>query len=287
VGEDFIQIITGVGVNYKQLGRRAAVTAVGIPLIVGCVLVGKEAFLVLLDIILVVSIWEVYTLALKKGYFPSRVLGVLSVLIISWDLHFNRGKNFPWIVLLVILSVLLVELFKGRENSIVNAAITIFGIFYISLLSTFILIRKMEVSSDDQRFGGVVVIMILVTIWICDTAAYFFGIRFGKRYLFKRVSPHKTWEGAIAGFIFSIGVAIGFGKAFVPELSFLDCTIIGIIVGLIGQLSDLVESLFKRDAGVKDSSNLIPGHGGMLDRFDSPMLVCPVITLFFHLKDFI
>lgn len=123
----------------------------------------------------------------------------------------------------------------------------------------------------------------MVSIWICDSAAFFLGTAFGKHKLFPRVSPNKSWEGAIAGFIFAIITMITAKALLLNELTLIDSLIVGIIVGSIGQLGDLVESLFKRDAGVKDSSALIPGHGGILDRFDSLLLTAPAVYIYLFL----
>ena len=118
------------------------------------------------------------------------------------------------------------------------------------------------------------------SIWICDSAAYYGGTALGKHKLFLRVSPYKSWEGALFGFVFSVLTMV---TAKFIVLDFLDWNTIialGVIIGIIGQLGDLVESLFKRDAQVKDSSNIIPGHGGVFDRFDSLLLTAPVIYLY-------
>ena len=122
------------------------------------------------------------------------------------------------------------------------------------------------------------------SIWVCDSAAYFAGTAFGRHKLFERVSPRKTWEGAIAGFIGAVAVFVSGRVLLLPYMSLTDAVICGVIVGLLGQIGDMVESLLKRDAGVKDSSGFIPGHGGVLDRFDSLIVVSPLI--FFYL-DFV
>ena len=106
------------------------------------------------------------------------------------------------------------------------------------------------------------------------------GTAFGKHKLFPRVSPNKSWEGAIAGFVFAIITMIAAKATVIDLLTLYDAVIIGIIVGIIGQMGDLVESLVKRDAGVKDSSAIIPGHGGIFDRFDSLLLTAPVVYLY-------
>ncbi|MFZ1281640.1 MAG: phosphatidate cytidylyltransferase, partial [Ignavibacteriaceae bacterium] len=128
--------------------------------------------------------------------------------------------------------------------------------------------------------GGYLIISIFASIWICDSAAFFGGTALGKHKLFHRVSPKKSWEGAIFGFVFAILAMILAKNLVLDFLSLKDAIAIGLITGTIGQIGDLAESLLKRDAGVKDSSNLIPGHGGIFDRFDSLLFSAPVIYLY-------
>jgi phosphatidate cytidylyltransferase len=165
-----------------------------------------------------------------------------------------------------------------------NAAITVFGVQYLALFAFFMPLRRLGIDSGLERAGAWIFFAVLVSVWICDTAAYGFGLHFGKHPLFKRVSPKKTWEGAIAGFIFAI-MTISIFKAFwLSFLQWYDMFFFGFIVGVLGQISDLIESLFKRDAGVKDSSAILPGHGGFLDRFDSLLLVGPLVYLYMVLR---
>jgi phosphatidate cytidylyltransferase len=140
------------------------------------------------------------------------------------------------------------------------------------------------VEQTIYRWGGLTIIAIFASIWICDSAAYFAGRAIGRHKLFERVSPKKTWEGAIAGFVGAVLAFVAAKALVLPYLSFSSAIICGAIIGSFGQLGDLVESLMKRDAGVKDSSALIPGHGGIFDRFDSLLFVSPL--LYFYL-DFI
>jgi phosphatidate cytidylyltransferase len=121
---------------------------------------------------------------------------------------------------------------------------------------------------------------VFAIIWICDSAAFHVGSALGKHKLFPRVSPQKSWEGAGAGLIFAILSALAAKYLVLPFLPVAGAIVIGTIVGTIGQLGDLTESLMKRDAGVKDSSTLIPGHGGAFDRFDSVLLVAPCVYLY-------
>jgi phosphatidate cytidylyltransferase len=208
--------------------------------------------------------------------------------------------------LLFVPAILLVELFRNKSQAIMNAASTVFGVSYISLfLGALVGVRELfvpadfpvyahfqipgpsvtaEVEQTIYRWGGLTVIAIFASIWICDSAAYFAGRALGRHKLFERVSPKKTWEGAIAGFGCAVIAFVGAKALVLPYLSYSSAIICGGIIGIFGQLGDLVESLMKRDAGVKDSSALIPGHGGIFDRFDSLLFVSPL--LFFYL-DFI
>jgi len=273
---------------HSKLIKRIIVGAIGVPVILGVTLLGKIPFLIMVDIILVLALWELYGLAKRKGFSPSNFVGIFSTLVISWDFYFFNGQWIGRLFLFIVFLVLIVELFKGKDNALANSGITFFGIFYISLFSFFILIRELSFGSTLSYIAcGWIVILIFVTIWLCDTGAYLFGSLFGSHPLFKRVSPKKTWEGAIAGFIVGMATAIGLRYLIAPSLSLTDAVVIGAIVGVIGQLSDLIESLYKRDAGVKDSSNILPGHGGFLDRFDSPLLVGPTVYLFFVISGFL
>ncbi len=206
-------------------------------------------------------------------------------------------------MLLVFPLVLLLELFRDVGSAITNVATTLFGVCYVSLfLGSFIGLRELFVPGDFPFYryfdvqglavpdeiakivydwGGYTTIAVFASIWICDTAAYFAGRAFGKRRIFERVSPNKTWEGAVVGLVFAVATFVVVGQLLLPYLSITSALICGTIIGLFGQLGDMVESLLKRDAGVKDSSAFIPGHGGVLDRFDSLIFVAPLIFFYF------
>ena len=130
--------------------------------------------------------------------------------------------------------------------------------------------------------GGRYLIMLLGAIWLCDTAAYSAGSKLGRHKLAPQISPNKTIEGAVAGLITSFISFVVLGWIFLPELSLTMALASGAIVGVFGQLGDLVESRFKRDAGVKDTSSILPGHGGLLDRFDSLIFVSPFLYALFY-----
>jgi phosphatidate cytidylyltransferase len=274
----------GERLKYKKFGTRAAVTAAGVPLITAAVLLGGYYFLGLVILISVIALWEFYGLAKGKGFSPFRCIGIIAILAVSVFLYFRNWNILQWIFLFFPWLVFISELFRNKKNALVNCSVTLSGVLYISLLLSFILIREAPVDPGNYTAGGWLVMLILVTIWLCDTAAYLFGIRFGRHALFKRISPHKTWEGAVAGFMVSLISAVGLGALMLPHFTLEQRAGLGFLIGIIGQFSDLVESMFKRDSGVKDSSRLIPGHGGMLDRFDSPVLIGPAVWLFLVLQ---
>ena len=273
--------------NYSTLGKRVIVSVFGIPIVLGSMAVGRVALPILSTIIELFALWELSKLAEKKGFSPVPLLSLAMIPLLNADLYFRGGLGVPWIVIGFILASLLQELFRNKPQAIANVSVGVFSAFYVGLFSFFILIRELPGRRGfPYSSGGWLLLMVFISMWICDTAAYFVGSSFGKHRLFPRVSPKKTWEGAIAGFFTAIGVAIAIRHFTLPEISTLDAVVIGTIVGIFGQTSDLVESLFKRDAGVKDSSNLLPGHGGMLDRFDSPLLVGPIVYGYLMIMNF-
>lgn len=213
---------------------------------------------------------------------PLKLIGMLGTVLITISFYFYELEKL-WVIILILFYVsLLIELFRNKSSATLNIAATTWGFFYPTFFFSFhILIRELPKSVNIEYSAGARwILLMLVTIWVCDTAAYFLGSTIGKHKLFPRVSPNKTIEGAIAGFIFAIITAYIFHITYIKLLSLLDCLIIGAIVGVMSQIGDLIESLFKRDAGVKDTSGILPGHGGFLDRFDAPLFVAPLIYLY-------
>ncbi len=271
--------------NPKELTKRILVALFGIPVLFIGALLGKCIFLILVNIIITAASWEFFNLAEKSKYEPHKILGIISVLVLSWDIYLNHGQNTGWILLSVLFISMINELFKKNQNHFRNLAITITGVGYISFFSFFILIRECnDIFLNSYSNQGWLIVYIFALIWICDSSAYFIGYNFGKHSLYHRISPNKTWEGAIGGFFVTLGSSIGLKFILAPFISNVDSLMLGIIVGIVGQLSDLIESMYKRDIGVKDTSKLLPGHGGILDRFDSSMLIGPVVYLYFLLK---
>ena len=266
----------------SNLGVRVLVALVTIPVIVFAVVYGGVFFFGFVLFISEVALLEYYNLVKLKGSHPAVPVGLIGVLCLDLIFLFDIYSFLVPFFILLVLAGGLVELFRkpvsDNWSSVNNLTTTLFPVFYIGLsLATFIGLRV--------GYGYEIILLVLASIWICDTAAYFVGVGFGKHRLYVRVSPKKTVEGFIAGFMFAVLTSVVGGKIAVKFLGLKDLIFIGLIVGLFGQLGDLVESLIKRDVGVKDSSAIIPGHGGMLDGFDSLIYVAPLVYL--YLKFFI
>jgi phosphatidate cytidylyltransferase len=213
------------------------------------------------------------------------------------------AQSLVIVLLLAGTFAVVAEIFRNRPSPIFNLGTTFLGIMYVPislgcLVGLRMIFQPAEFPLSDHfdmhdfssralvrgqvdTWGGLTVCAVFVTIWLCDSAAYFAGRGFGRHKLIPRVSPNKTWEGAVAGFLAAVGGFLLVAEFLLPYLSVRHAMVTGCIVGVFGQLGDLAESLLKRDAGVKDSASLIPGHGGMLDRFDSLILVSPVLFLYY------
>lgn len=233
----------------------------------------------------------------------------IEMALADWCVSHGGGLLFPSlhqllmiIALLTVVGVTVIELFRNRPSPIMNIATTLFGVVYVSFFfGTLVGLRELfnpfdipvpryfpeaasfadpSVAVALDRWGGLTIVCLFASIWLCDSAAYAVGIPLGKHKLFPRVSPKKSWEGAIAGLLAGVAGMLAARSWFLPYLTLTDAIVLGFIVGGLGQIGDLVESLLKRDASVKDSSNLIPGHGGVLDRFDSLLFVSPLVYLY-------
>lgn len=201
------------------------------------------------------------------------------ILFISSYLFAAKVITFPVFSIygLFIVVVFVVGLFSHQKNQVNNWAYFLMGQIYVAL--PFSLLNFILYIAGLQP---IILLAVFVTIWINDTGAYIFGISFGKHRLYERISPKKSWEGFFGGAI----VALGSGYIFslmIPQISLLNWMVFSEIIVIFGTLGDLTESLIKRTVNVKDSGNIIPGHGGLLDRFDSMLMAAPIIYLYLSL----
>ncbi len=251
-----------------------------------CIFFGGLPLLALLLTVILLGSKEYVDILRVKGFHPSfsvmAFVGVLICLVVGiarLDLIFS-------VLVLGTIASFLIVLFMGRQPYIANVATTELGFLYGALLPCHIvLIRQIDLNVSNSIFlydisGGFYLTMFtFLCILVTDTAAYFGGKRYGKHKLSAVISPKKTVEGAVIGSVCAVLVSLL--GVFYTNMTLLECTIGGLIITIASQLGDLSESLIKRDAGVKDSSNILPGHGGFLDRSDSYIFALPAAYYYF------
>lgn len=221
--------------------------------------------------VLLVAIDEYSRMALgERHLFGKLVLLLVGAPVYATNIFWPEAV--PWVLSLAAIFVFIASMVhipeteKGMEAAMRLGA----GLIYVPLLFSFtVLVRALP---DGLSW----VFLTLFVTWAGDTGAYFAGRAFGRTKLFERVSPKKTWEGAVGGFIFSIAFACGFKVLLLPSLTWGQAILLGALLDVVGVLGDLVESMFKRAFGVKDSGWIMPGHGGILDRIDSLLFTGPL-----------
>jgi len=276
----------------RSLALRVASSILFVPLLVLLARAGGIAWLGFVALQTVLGLEEFYRMARGKGLEPVRWLGLLAalaLLVLAYRPQTPNTALFATAGLLVLLALALRR--AGRPLVLESAGVTALGVLYVGWLSAhLVLLRELpwRAGLDYADGTGLVLFAFLVT-WSCDTGAYLTGRLLGRTPLSATISPRKTREGAIGGFAFAVvaslvgaatllkpaGAVPGeAGAALLPPAHAL---VVGALVGVCGQVGDLVESLFKRDAASGDSSALIPGHGGILDRFDSLYFAAPIV----------
>jgi len=265
----------------SNTATRVIVSIFAIPLIVLASYFGSYYFFFFTLAIGLISYYEFSGIVKKNIANANLWFGLFAVCIIIAN-QFYHTVDFIPLLFIIILLLLMIELFRNKGSVVKNLGATFLGITYIGLFSSaLIAIREFYPNTNDLYFrGGYVIISMLTTIWVCDSAAFFGGNALGKHKLFSRISPNKSWEGSLFGFVFAILTMLLAKLVVLDFLSWTNVIVLGIIIGIIGQLGDLVESSIKRDAGVKDSSSIIPGHGGIFDRFDSLLFSAPAVWLY-------
>jgi phosphatidate cytidylyltransferase len=264
--------------SISNTATRIIVSVIAIPAIVLACYFGEYYFFAFVLGIGIISYYEFWLFVKNKDINANLIVGIISVGMIITNSYKSFIAYYP-LLITILLVLTIIELFRNKNSAIINLGTTLLGIFYFGLFASALLSMR-EMYQVDYTQGGLLIISIFASIWICDSAAFFGGTALGKHNLFPRVSPNKSWEGAIFGLLFSVIAMVISKVIFLDFLSWFDVITIGLIVGIIGQIGDLIESLFKRDAGVKDSSTFIPGHGGIFDRFDSLLYTAPAVLLY-------
>jgi phosphatidate cytidylyltransferase len=263
---------------------RLAVIAAGVPCLYFITLRGGIFFLLLVDLMILLGLAEFFRLMAAKGYRPSRWLGYAAALAVS--LHVYRGgPALTLLVTVILLLIMIREIFRPRvDEALPNIAVTVLGVMYVGWLgSHFVMLRELPASLGiDARLGADLIFFAALVIWACDTLAYVVGILVGRRRLLPHISPAKTRAGAIGGLAGGALAGWACAQTFLVIITPATGALMGLVAALLGQLGDLVESMFKRDAGLKDSARLLPGHGGVLDRVDSLLFSVPILYYWFR-----
>jgi phosphatidate cytidylyltransferase len=280
----------------SNLTLRIAFAGVAIPLAVGVVWLGGWPFAVVLAVLGVLGTREVYDLARRQNIDPLDRTGWLAAAAIPLLAYWAKGSETHWaepalylgaLWLMVTLVVAMAR--RGPMGRPLPAvAVTLFGCVYASALLAFLIPIRHGTNAANQPFAYLCLTLFpLVITWIGDTAAMAVGVKVGGPKLAPVLSPNKTRWGAVGGLLGAVLAAVVLGLLVLNRVGWnfgvLQLVTVGGVVGVVGQVGDIAESLLKREAGVKDSSNLIPGHGGVLDRLDSLYFVVPAAAGLFRL----
>jgi phosphatidate cytidylyltransferase len=281
-----------------NLVRRVGFAIAAIPVVLLIVWYGGLPLALLLAIAASLGTRELFGLAERQQIRPARVIGLASAAAIAPiayatiaapDVRALVTAAWPYAAALWLVAVLTWGLAARApaERPLAAVAITVLAVAYAGALPAFLLDMRHHGHGVRSWAGAWLVFFPLVVTWVCDTAAMFGGRAFGGPKLAPTVSPGKTRSGSVAGVIGGLLVAPLFAAVIFPrvgvEVPLWQLTAIAAVLGVVGQIGDLAESLFKREAGVKDSSHLIPGHGGVLDRLDSLYFVVPVAAAMYRL----
>lgn len=270
--------------------QRAITGTIFVVVLVGAIVLGGWYMHVTFGVIVLFGLLEFYKLFENTDTKPQRIVGAIlgtsiyfSAVVALHDLKI-AGAIGVSIFLLSFVVFSITELFRKSIKPFSNIALTFIGIIYITL--PFILLILIPHATFNRSVSVLdsfwPIMIIFIMIWCNDTFAYLTGRLIGKHKLFERISPKKTWEGFLGGVLFA--VIAGVLLAYFLEASYVKYITYAVVVGVIGTLGDLVESMLKRSVNVKDSGTILPGHGGILDRFDAVLFVVPVI---FFLEQFI
>mgnify|MGYP000783936442 FL=1 len=267
--------------------QRAVTGVLFVIVLVGCILYSPLSFGILFTIISVLSVHEFAQLVSKSSEVSINktitALGgaYLFLALMSFCTQQSVGARVFLPYLGLLLYMMITELYLKKKNPTGNWAYSMLSQLYVALPFALLNVLAFQNSPEtgSVTYNPILPLSIFVFIWLSDTGAYCVGSLIGKHRLFERISPKKSWEGSIGGGIFSIASSLGFAHFF-PFMPGWQWVGLAIVVVIFGTWGDLTESLMKRQLGIKDSGNILPGHGGMLDRFDSALMAIPAAVVY-------
>ncbi len=263
-------------VGFNDILRRIKTGAILVAVVVITLWIDNILLPLLLLFFITFATNEYFRFWHRKNIYPHTLAVLFPGYTIPLLFYFEIPPLLPGFILFFFIALLSVMRFPGSRrnpNFLAEVSANFFGVFYIAILpSTIILLRK---------YGFNISLLPLLLTWIYDTFAYLVGTLFGKRRLAERLSPKKTWEGTISAFFLTFPFAWWLNSLWVKEFTLLDSIWITLGIGILGTVGDLLESGMKREVGLKDASNVFPGHGGFLDRLDSLIFNIPFFYLYF------
>ena len=263
---------------------RVLVNLIGIPSLLAIIYMGDSfnhlpIFSVFIAIVLFLGAREISALTIGNNGNTFIPLLLLFLAILQIDRHPAVSWDIPIYLLIlgITLMAMIIEIFRRQEKPLHNISILVFAFVWLGIM-----LGSLSNLRNLPGIGLKVTFALFLSVWICDTSAFFFGKKFGERKILPDISPNKTWVGTIVGFMSSIIFMLILDRYnfFSGMVSTTDVIVIGIITGGFGQLGDWTESLLKREAGLKDTSNFLRGHGGILDRFDSLTFAAPLTFIY-------
>ena len=270
--------------------KRILTAVVALPIILFTVWTSTPYYFVTLTAIAVLlALGEFYSLAAKARCKPQTVTGFCAALVIIASFIFEEPRLSIGALISLAIAALVVEVMRKNElkDSLASVSATVFGVVYVALLAGCLagvrMIPDSRAATPVPHLSSKALTMFFAMVMLTDTGAYYTGRTIGRHKLAPRISPGKTIEGAIGGFVMAAVAGYLSKLIFFPEIPTAHCLILGAVIGVVGQIGDLSESLLKRGSNVKDSGNLLPGHGGMLDRIDSILFSAPVLYYYFGL----
>ncbi len=253
-----------------------------IAVMLASVLLSERVFVVFFSLLALGSLNEFYGLSAGEGVLVKRIYGFLPAAAICFLLALHLLMAYPFSLLLLciplVMLVYIAELYRAKDRPFTNIAYTFLGLIYIVL--PYCLFIGMPFLGGSFNYH--IPLGFLSLLWANDTGAYLFGVKFGRNPLFERHSPKKTWEGFLGGMLTALLTAFILGRFFTEMLT-LHWLVIAVLIVCGGTLGDLCESMLKRHMNVKDSGKLLPGHGGLLDRFDGLLIAAPLVYTYVYL----
>jgi phosphatidate cytidylyltransferase len=275
--------VTSTVTKYNNLTQRFITGISGSAAIITGVCINEWTYCLVFFIICLFALLEFYKLAGLDGVIPQKTFGTLcGVSIYLLSFFIEKGSisyRYYFLIFPIVSCVYMIKLYKKFERKpFTNIAFTFLGIFYVAVPFALLNIAAFE----GKVYNYEIIFGCLFILWASDTGAYFAGTFFGKRKLFERISPKKSWEGFFGGALLALIFAYGLSEFF-HSISLVQWIIVGVIIIIGGTFGDLVESLLKRSIEIKDSGTSIPGHGGFLDRFDGLLISAPFIVAYLEI----